>query len=186
MIAEKEILARARQFEEGALAEIYDCYSDALYRYAMRLLGDNHTAEECVAETFSRFLHALKSGGGPRQNLKAYLYRIAHNWITDSYRRQPIEMLPLEDEDGEVHDDKRNNPSEEILQQYERQEMRIALAQLTPEQRQVVVLRFLEMWELKEISILMGKPVGSVKALQHRGIAALRRLFEKKIEKESA
>jgi RNA polymerase sigma factor (sigma-70 family) len=60
----------------------------------------------------------------------------------------------------------------------EQQRVRAALRLLTPEQRQVIVLRFLEEWSLKEVAEVMQKPVGAVKALQHRALAALRRILE--------
>ena len=88
MTDDTELLQQAWRFEEQALAAIYDRFSPGLYRYAWRLLGDVHLAEECVAETFSRFLHALQGGRGPQEYLQAYLYRVAHNWITDYYRRR--------------------------------------------------------------------------------------------------
>ena len=59
------------------------------------------------------------------------------------------------------------------------QQLRNALALLTPDQRQVVVLKFLEDWENKAIAQTLNKPVGAVKALQHRGIEALRRIMSR-------
>ncbi len=86
MSEERELLERASELNTAALAEIYDTYSPGLYRYAMRLLGDPDLAEDCVAETFTRFLKSLQNRHGPRDHLQAYLYRIAHNWIVDLYR----------------------------------------------------------------------------------------------------
>ena len=77
--SEQELLQRASQLETAALAEIYDLYSPGLYRYAMRLIGDATVAEDCVAETFARFLRSLQKRLGLRDHLQAYLYRIAHN-----------------------------------------------------------------------------------------------------------
>jgi len=68
---EGELLALVHRFDEQALAEVYDRYSPGIYRYAVRLLGDQDLAEECVAETFSRFLKALKQGKGPHKYLRA-------------------------------------------------------------------------------------------------------------------
>lgn len=171
-LTEKALLERARAFDLNSLGEIYDTYSPGVYRYAMRLLGDVSQAEDCVAETFSRFLKAVQSGGGPQDCLQAYLYRIAHNWITDHYRRQPVH-LPL-------HEDLRSNDddtAQTAAQSIRKQEVRAALQMLTPDQRQVVVLKFVEGWENEAISRTMGKPVGAVKALQHRALDALRRLL---------
>jgi len=179
MDTEKDLLDGAHRFDEKALAEIYDRHSPGVYRYAMRLLGDVVLAEDCVAETFSRFLVALKNGNGPRQYLQAYLYRIAHNWITDTYRRQPPPALSLE---PELHSDPSNDPSHSVPIEMERQEVRAALAHLTPDQRQVIVLKYLEDWRNDEIALALEKPVGAVKALQHRAINTLRRLLVKEEE----
>lgn len=157
----------------------YDRHNSELYRYAWRLLGDADLAEECVAETFSRFLTALQRGGGPRQHLRAYLFRMAHNWITDYYRSRPTMPLPLMEHTHVSPVD----ISGDLEEQAERAGIRVALAELTPDQRQVIVLKYVEDWNTEDIARALGKPVGAVKALQHRAIQSLRRLLLKeKIE----
>lgn len=172
MLNEKLLLQRAYTFNEQALAEIYDRYSPGLYRYAMRLLGDAGLAEECVSETFSRFLGVLRRGKGPKNFLKAYLYRTAHNWVSDHYRRKPPDSIPL---DPDLRSDGALEPLEVITQEIERRQIRAALAALTPEQRQAVALKYLEGWKNEQIAQSMGKSVGAVKALQRRALGALRR-----------
>lgn len=177
-LAEENLLLRkAQKFDLEILGEIYDIYSPGVYRYAMRLLGDPGMAEDCVSETFHRFLLALKSGGGPQDHLQAYLYRIAHNWITDQYRRQPPPPLELKDELGNAAD----NPAHTALDRIDRQQVRAALIRLTPEQRQVITLHFLEGLENEEIARLMDKPTGAIKALQHRALETLKRLLVKEV-----
>jgi RNA polymerase sigma-70 factor, ECF subfamily len=176
MTDEATLLRQARQFDEKALAEIYDTLSPAIYAYAMRLLGDVELAEDCVAETFSRFLTAVSSGGGPRDYLKAYLYRVAHNWITDRYRHARPET-PLE-LNLELAADDSAEPHTSVVDEMERQELRKALALLTPEQRQVVTLKYLENLENAEIAQALQKPIGAVKSLQHRALGTLRRILE--------
>ena len=170
---EPDLLRRARQFDEDALAEIYDALSPAIYAYAMRLMGDVDLAEDCVAETFSRFLLALRNGGGPSDHLKAYLYRMAHNWITDQYRRR----RPETSLDTELHAGSDAEPHIAAAQALEHQEVRRALASLTPDQRQVIALKYLEELDNAEIARSLHKPIGAVKSLQHRALAALRRIL---------
>lgn len=172
MISEEQLCAQIHDFDEHILAEVYDRYSPEIFRYTMRLLGDSELAEECVAETFHRFLLAIKRGGGPRQYLRAYLYRVAHNWVSDYYRNQNKSALPL---DPDCCIDEHKQPPHVFAEESMRRDVRLALSKLTPDQRQVIVLRFLEDWEYPDISRALGKPVGAVKALQHRGLNALRR-----------
>lgn len=166
VLSDTELISRARQFDRQTLAQIYDLYSPRLYRYAMRLLGDQNLAEDCVAETFSRFLQALRACKGPDNFLQAYLFRTAHNWIADQYRRQPIPTIELD----EQHPDGNANPEEEAG-------LRKALRHLTPDQQQVIALKFFEEWENEEIAYAMRKPVGAVKSLQHRALASLQRIL---------
>jgi len=169
---EVDLLKGARAFDIQSLGSIYDLYSPGLYTYAMRLLGDEDVAEDCVSETFSRFLKVLRAGNGPDNHLQAYLYRIAHNWITDQYRRQPPPPIEL---DETLRGDEENQPEIQISQHIESQRVRCALRSLTPDQRQVVILRFLEGWDNEEVSIAVQKPVSAVKALQHRALTSLRK-----------
>ena len=168
------LLERARRFEKEALAEIFDRYNAGIFRYAMRLLGDMDLARECKAETFSRFLSALQREVGPKDYLQAYLYRIAHNWITDYYRSKTPPSLPL---DPGLHSDPADEPHQAVSDEMELQQVRSALALLTPDQRQVIMLKYLEDWENEEIARALDKPVGAIKSLQHRAIESLRRLL---------
>lgn len=170
---EAHLLARARSFDVETLGIIYDRYSPGIYRYARRLLGNDSLAEDCVAETFSRFLQALRGGGGPQDHLQAYLYRVAHNWVTDHYRRQPPPPLELD----ENHPAGSAGVESQAGQALEQARVRAALVRLTDDQRQVVILRFLEGWSPDEVARAVQKPVGAIKSLQHRALAALRRML---------
>jgi len=172
---EAELLESARAFELQALTIIYDQYSQGIFQYANRLLGDEALAEDCVAETFSRLLKALKGGKGPLQYLKAYLYRTAHNWVHDHYRTRFPE--PLEDEQ-EIIDDGDGSIEQIFEQKKEQTRLRAALKRLTKEQRLVITLRFIEEWEYEEIAQVLGKRVNAVKALQHRGLRSLKRILD--------
>jgi len=173
-IPQEELLARAKRLDMEALAEIYDLYNSGLYGYALRLLGDVELAEDCVAETFSRFLQALHSGKGPRTYLQAYLYRIAHNWITDQYRRQPIPPLSL---DENLHTSSGTLPEQEVVENIQKEKVRAALLHLTPDQRQVIMLKYYQGWGNKEVAAALDKPLGAVKSLQHRALGALKRML---------
>jgi RNA polymerase sigma-70 factor (ECF subfamily) len=179
MDEENKILKRLHGFDERALSEVYDTYSPGIYRYAWRLLGDEDMAEECVAETFSRLVNTLERGYGPQQHLKAYLYRVAHNWITDYYRRG-TRLVALSESD--THTDPDPDPLTKVSDGIEQANLRSALHLLTPDQRQVIILRYLEDWQLAEIAQALEKPLGAVKGLQHRGLNALRRILTRENE----
>ena len=171
-VTDQELLRRAHDLEEQALAEIYDRWSPKLYKYSLRLLGQAELAEDCVAETFGRFLEALADGRGPRDFLQAYLYRIAHNWITDFYRGNPGNLSQLE---TSFKANSGNEPEQVAAQELERRILRSALLELTPDQRQVILLKFVEEWGNEAIAAALNKPLSAVKSLQHRALENLRR-----------
>jgi len=171
---EQELLRLACELNTAALAEIYDCYSPGLYRYAMRLLGDPSLAEDCVAEVFARFLKSLQARHGPRDHLQAYLYRIAHNWIMDVHRVpdrtcELSEALPCEEA-----------TEEEAARHIRQKQVRNAIRSLTPDQQKVISLKYLEDWSNEEIAQVLHKPVGAVKSIQHRALASLHKLLNGK------
>jgi RNA polymerase sigma-70 factor, ECF subfamily len=170
------ILERAKRFEAQALEEVFDTFSPGIYRYAYRLLGDEELARECMSETFSRFLGALQRNSGPDTYLQAYLYRIAHNWVTDYYRTKTPPTLPLGDD---IPAGQADDPHQSLDAQMNTQQLRQAIMLLTPDQRQAIILKYLEDWENDAIAQAMNKPVGAVKALQHRGLEALRRILNR-------
>jgi RNA polymerase sigma-70 factor (ECF subfamily) len=173
-VNEKELLLRAHKLDRQALADIYTRWSPALYRYCLRLLGEKDLAEDCVAETFNRFLVSLHRGSGPREYLQAYLFRIAHNWISDYYRSHSSVLQPL---DPAVQADMKDEPHQSSVLDMERQQVRAALGRLTPEQRQVIMLKFVEEWDSEMIAEALHKTESAVKSLQHRALESLRRML---------
>jgi len=172
---EQKLLQSASELNTKALAEIYDTFSPGIYRYAMRLLGDETIAEDCVSETFARFLKSLQERRGPRDNLQAYLYRIAHNWIVDHYRKDgnTVELSDVLRSEADV-------PEVEAAKHIRQEQVREAIRQLTPDQQRVILLKYLEDWSNEEVARAMKKPIGAVKSIQHRALKSLYRFLAEK------
>jgi RNA polymerase sigma-70 factor (ECF subfamily) len=175
-------LAERIPLDRKTLVSIYEKHSPGIFRYAYRLLGDRELSEECVSETFSRFLQTLKKGGGPRENVQAYLYRMAHNWITDHYRRGSVHQVSLED--FELPDDSAN-PAALVAGQFERERIRAALMQLPAEQQKVILLRVVEGWPHEQVAEVVGKSAEATRSLQYRALNTLRRILSKQDEETS-
>lgn len=159
--------------DKKTLVEIYERHSPEVYRYAYRMLDDKNLAEDCVADTFLRLLIAVRGGILP-DNIRAYLYRISHNWIIDYYRRRSLPQTPLQEN---LHSDPDGNPSQWLAAESDRQRIRSALLRLPAEQRQVIELRFVENWPHSEVAAAIGKTIEATRALQHRAVESLRQLL---------
>lgn len=158
--------------ELQALSEIYDSNAPRIFRYVYHRLGDQALAEDLTSEVFLRFLHARAAP----DNVTAFLYRMAHNLIVDYVRRHRA-SLPLDDSLPADYADPLHLAEVEM----ERVRIRRALARLTTDQEQVIVLKFLEGLSNEEIAQILGKDIGAVKSLQHRGLAALRGLLSQEM-----
>jgi RNA polymerase sigma-70 factor, ECF subfamily len=151
------------------IGKTYDQYAPQIYRYIYHRLGNQHWAEDLTGEVFVRFLHARVSP----DNLAAYLYRCAHNVIVDYVRHNPEILDPLDERQVA----ERNDPARLAEVEAERLRLRCAILRLTPEQQQVIVLRFVEGFSIQEVATFLGRPEGAVKALQHRALVSLRNLL---------
>lgn len=157
--------------DRAALAAAYDQYHLPIYHYIYRQVVEVETARDLAAETFRRLLTAVKQGQGPRDNLKAWLYQTAHHLVIDHYRRQKHRNhLALDDDLIDADDD----PAHSAEVHLSAAQVSAALHCLNPEQRQVIVLKYLEGLSNAEVSAIVGKPVGAVKSIQHRALVALR------------
>ena len=170
------LLAAAKKMNEEALVAIFDLYHQAIYNYAFRLCNDAVLADQIVGDVFARFIDQLFAGQGPTINLRSYLYEIAYHIFAEQehfYRRSTA---------GEVMGWPHRDPFSNAISAQDRRLVKTVLRaityELTDDQRQVIFLRFLEGFSLKETAAIMGKTVGNVKVIQTRAIAALRKAID--------
>jgi len=172
---EATLIRRAREGDPSAFAEIYDRYQPAIYRYIFYRVGDTATAEDLTSEVFVRLVeknYHLTYQGRP---LLAWLYTIARNLVTDYHRRSgQVTVLPLDERLVDGATDTEEGHEHMLI----RQRLAGAIARLTEDQRQVILLKFFEGLDNETVARVLGKSIGAVKALQHRGLAALRRILE--------
>ncbi len=171
---ENDLLQRARQLDEQALAAIFDTYYPAIYRFIYHQVGHTETAEDLAGEVFRRLLEQLGKGRGPKDYLQAWLYQVARNVVIDDARKQRHRWHEEIDESLVANGMAVEEAAHQSLLAAETRE---ALDQLTEKQRTVIVLKYLEGKENTEIAGIMSIPVGAVKSLQHRGLAAIRRVL---------
>ena len=156
------------------MGELYDRYAPRIYAYIYRRVGDAQLAEDLAGGVFLRVVQAIRSERVWHTSFQAWLYRIAHNLVADNYRRQrPAVELELDEGLVAAEDD----PASAVAERLSRQRLRAAISRLTLDQQQVLALRFGEGMTAREAAQVMGRSVGAVEALQHRALAALRRVI---------
>ena len=172
---EAALVKRAQQGDRAAFSEIYDRHQPAIYRYVAFRVASTATAEDLTSEVFVRLVDRIDRFKYRGRPLLAWLYTIARNLIADHHRLAgKYAVVPL--------DEAQPAPDEAPERSAERRFAELgvvkAIGQLTEDQRQVILLKFVEGMDNEEVAAVLNKSVGSVKALQHRALAALRRAMD--------
>jgi RNA polymerase sigma-70 factor (ECF subfamily) len=173
---EEELLARAVDFDEAALSELYDRYELKIYSYIYRRTSDQALSEDLTAQVFLKMLEAIHNERAWHSSFSGWLYRIAHNLVIDHYRSRDRQKQISLDEAPHMPD-MAHSPVRAAEIALDSEALRAAIRRLTEEQAQVISLRFLEGYSFGEIAEMMDKTEGAVKALQHRAVATLRQLL---------
>lgn len=164
--------------DKDGLTAIFDTYAPAIYRYVLRLCHDLVDADNIVGDVFSLLLEQFAAGKGPRTNLRPYIYQIAYHLIVDRarYGRRSIDLEGLIDVSIQVA----TVSSQTWIEERALMDALVdALnANLTDDQRHVIVLRFLEDFSLMETAAILGKKVNHIKVIQNHAIARLRKSLQ--------
>jgi len=164
------LVERAADGDFEAFGDLYHIHIERIYRYVFYQVKDKMTAEDITEEIFVKAWKAINTCKGKEQTFSSWLYRIAHNHVIDNLRRlqkrQSIEIEKVV---------KIDDLETEIEGELERQELLRVIACLPQNQRQVIILKFIEGLDNCEIGQVMGKSQGAIRVLQMRALATLRR-----------
>ena len=167
------LVARAQRGDRAALEELYLLHFDRVYSYLHMSVGSRHDAEDLTTQTFMKMLEAIGRFKWRSAPFSAWLLRIAHNLAMDHFRAnrrwQPEEDLP-ESADGEEC-----SAEEQALTSLGDTRVLTLIERLSPEQRQVLTLKFVYRFSNGEVAAILRKTEGAVKSLQHRALASLER-----------
>ncbi len=168
----KKELSNLREIDSKTIGAIYDQYFSEVYRYVLYRVGDQTVAEDIASDVFIRLLEAVNQGRSPQTNLKGWLIGTASHVVADHMRKK---YRRPEEEVTELLPDLKPGPAFEVDQREQNRAVQSAYTQLTPEQQNVLALRFGQGYSLEETAEFMNKNVNAIKALQFRALAALQR-----------
>lgn len=174
VLAEWEVVRRAQAYDEEALRTLYEMYYPKVYNYAFLQMGDVQAAEDLASDVMLKMLESLRAYRFRGLPFGAWVFRIARNRLIDLHRRRKRRG---EVDLSETLASSLANPQSLAERALERGQLQVALKHLTDEQRQVIVLKFIEGFDNRSIGRIMGRSEGAIKSLQHRALAALRRVL---------
>ena len=171
------LIIRAEGGDFEAFGELYSIYLDRIYRYVFYQVKDRMTAEDITEEVFVKAWQAIGSCKGKEATFSAWLYRIAHNHMINTLRKkQKITSI----ETKNLVDD--SNPEIEIETALDHQELLATIAGLPQNQKEVIILKFIEEMDNREISRVLGKREGAIRILQMRALTNLRQKLTSEVE----
>jgi len=164
-----ELIDQAAGGNIRAFGEIYKTYLDRIYRYVFYQVNDKMTAEDITEEVFLKAWKAIGTCKGKEKTFSSWLYRIAHNQLMNTLRDNN-RITSLENQTpGKFADSK-----QEIDITIDYHELLKTISDLPENQKQIIILKFIEGLDNREISKIIGKREGAIRISQMRALATIR------------
>ena len=174
------LVGRAVARDQAAFAELYDRYLDDVYRYVYYRTGNRTDAEDLSEQVFLQVWAAIDRFRWRDKPFTAWLYTVAHNVVVDWSRRANC-STSLDDDQHPI--ELQNTSATEAMSQWiDADLLTSAIKRLTPEQQQVIALKFLAGYDTAQVAAVMDRREGTVRALQLRALQSMRRDLERQGE----
>ena len=179
----RALVDRAQKGDRAALEELYLIHFDRIYSYLHVSVGNRHDAEDLTTQTFLKMLEAIDKFRWQSAPFSAWLFRIAHNLAMDHFRAN--KRWQPEEEPPEPEPDEHSSAEHGAFESIGRKSMLELIEDLSPEQQQVLTLKFVFNFANGEAATILGKTEGAIKSLQHRALVSLQKQLEKREQSDS-
>ncbi|MDQ3404372.1 MAG: sigma-70 family RNA polymerase sigma factor [Actinomycetota bacterium] len=171
-----DLVHAAQEGDTVAFGKLYDRYVDIVFRYVLFRVGDRELAEDVTSETFLRALRRITSVSYQGRDVGAWFVTIARNLVLDHVKSS---RYRLEITTPEIRDSERVEvgPEQQVMLKVTKEALLDCVGQLGDDQRECIVLRFLQGLSVAETAAIMNRNEGAVKALQHRAVRRLAQLL---------
>ncbi len=170
----ENLVTKAISGDVQAFGELYTVHVTKIYSYVFYHVHNKTRAEDITQEVFLKAWKAISSCRGKEKTFSSWLYRIAHNLIVDKIRKSQRQFTHETQLPEDVMD-----TSDRMEVSLEQRDLLKVIDFLPLNQRQVIVLKFIEGMDNKEIADIMGKSAGAVRILQMRALSALKKRLDK-------
>lgn len=171
-----EIASGAKRYDAEAFATLFDAFFEKIRRYAYFHTGDESLADDLASEVFSQALESIDGFTDRGGTIGPWLYGIAKNVVASHFRKAAgKQTISLEEA---AYAPAPDCPEDEALTNLSHEDLYEALSILSGDQKAIVLLRFIEGFDVNTVAKIVGKRPGAVRTQQHRAIAALRERFK--------
>lgn len=180
---DSELITECLQGRTDAFGQLVTRYQERLFGTLVTMLGSVEDARDVAQEAFVQAYQKLESFRG-QSAFYSWLFRIALNSSVDHHRRQRRPTVSIDaarEQTGAEPTDLHTETSPSFrIERTERQKLvQLALSKLSPEYRQVLILKEMEDMKYEEIAAVVKIPVGTVRSRIHRGRAELKEILER-------
>ena len=172
--SDNALMEQVREGEVCKLGLLLERHQTLLYNFFLRSCRDRAASEDLVQEVFLRILRYRHTFRG-ESKFSVWMYSIARNTFADHYRKRQREQPLSEQEDHQPHPDAL--ALDHLAERHEHELLHKALARLSPEKREVLLLSRFQEFKYEEIAAMLGCPVGTIKARVHWALKDLRENF---------
>lgn len=175
IVIEDQLLARARRGDLDSMREIYEQYFPPVYEYIRLRVEDVQTAKDMGSEVFLKLVEAFRRRKMPHHSLRGWLFTVARNEVYAHYgKKQRLRHTVIEEW---MPAPAESEPEVAFIRNLDIDLARQAIRQLSPEQQEVIILRFGQMLSLQETASIMGANLNTVKSHQLRALQTLRHIL---------
>jgi RNA polymerase sigma-70 factor (ECF subfamily) len=174
-LSEEQLIYKIHHGDKEAFGNLYLIYLDRIYRYIFfRVNQEKQTAEDLTETVFIKAMNNIGTFSTEKGSFQSWLYKIAHNTVIDHYKTYKQTMMMRE---HTVSYDQIEKLEETLDIKNQFHFVIEAMASLTDEQREVIILRFIEDLSPKQIAYIVSKHEDAVRAIQYRALQTLRKHF---------
>lgn len=172
----EQLIARAAAGDREAFGRLYEEHAVRVFRHAYFLTSDVTLAEDLTAQTFLKALEAIGRYENRGVPFIAWLLRITVN-LAINHRKALKNGIHAQLPDQIVDDDALGSPEQTCTMKSEGERVWRKVMELPTEQRQVIVMRFMEDLPYSDVAAVLGKSIGAVRVIQFRALHNLRNLL---------
>lgn len=187
---DRELVKRCLDGAAWAWEELLKLYTHRIYNLCYRFTGNVAEAEDLTQDVFIKVFRTLSTFDPSQAQFSTWLNRVARNHLVDHYRRTARDRSTSSLDDEETGFDPRagsgSDPAARVESRERKELLQAALARLSPDMREAVILRDLQDLDYAEIAKILGAPEGTVKSRINRGRMELARVLKRMMKAEGA
>ncbi len=182
MEEEKKLIEKAKKGQNEAFAQLYDKYVERIFRFIYLKTFHKADSEDLTQQVFLKAFQNIKKYSYQGFPFSSWLYKIALNVVIDYYRQNKSEEIKVSDLLFELKEEGNLNPWEKFDYGLEIEKVKQIIKKLPQDQQDVLILKFVNDLNNKEIAEILNKSEGAIRVIQHRALKQLKDYFEKYYE----